>query len=84
MQSGINPLQIDANYSTLPCIKSLILTILFINFYSKYHDLYLSLSDILYITWRPPSLSELTLMMFNMELIHFGSEDSNNIVLLLK
>ena len=26
--------------------------------------------------WRPPSLSELTSIIFNMELIHLGSESS--------
>ena len=29
------------------------------------------------ITWRPPSLSELTPMIFNMRLTHLGSEASD-------
>ena len=29
------------------------------------------------VSWRPPCLSELTLIYFNMELSHLGSEASN-------
>ena len=31
------------------------------------------------IKWRPPSLSELTPMVFNMGLTHFGSEASKSL-----
>ena len=31
------------------------------------------------IFWRPPNLSELIIIVFNMELTHLGSEFSNNV-----
>ena len=33
--------------------------------------------DVVYINWRPPSLSELTPMIFDMRITHLGLEASN-------
>ena len=36
------------------------------------------------INWRPPRLSELTPIIFNIELAHLGSEASNYIIIIFK
>ena len=45
-----------------------------LNFLFWYFHIFL---EFLVEIWRPPSLSELTSIIFNMELIHLGSEASN-------
>ena len=49
---------------------------LFINYQNILHIIRFLFKDIKYIRikWRPPSLSELTPMIFNLELTHLSSE----------
>ena len=58
----------------------LIVPMNFVNFsWNKFNQI-VSISSprfYFYFNWRPPSLSELTLVIFDMELTHLGSEASN-------